>query len=144
MHRRWLLLTLCLALLGCNRADPLASPTAAKLKGLGNVYLDYAVARGVGPADAAQLDKHMQGLPPFVLEGNHLSAQPGFASLTSERDGEPFVICYGVAITQISGDSAPVIAHEKHGQDGQCLVVYANGKVACVEASTLAAELAKR
>ena len=101
---------------GCG-ADELDSPTAAKLRAVGNMYLDHAVGKGgAGPAD---------GL------------------FRSDRDGEPFVVLYGKKIAGVSGTDAPLVAHEKAGKAGRRLVAFANGKVELADESRLKELLAK-
>jgi hypothetical protein len=126
-----------LTLPGCG-SDELNSPTAVKLKAVASFYLDYAVAKnGKGPTQEEHLKRHVQGLPDFVVRMN--GADPtNLADLyVSGRDQEPFVIRYGVSISGMSGNSAPVVAHEKTGKNGKVLVAYANTKVDHVDEARL-------
>jgi hypothetical protein len=61
---------------------------------------------------------------------------------SSERDGEPFVVLPGVAITKISGESGVVVAHEKTGKNGKRLVVLSNAKVELADDARLQGLLA--
>src|SRR5262249_39109267 len=125
------------AISGCG-SNELESPTAAKLRGLATLYLDYAAARnGKGPANQPELKKHIRGQPDFVLQMNGVDPKALDAVFVSERDQEPFVILYGVSISGITGSSAPLIAHEKTGKNGKRLVVFANTKVEQVEEARL-------
>jgi hypothetical protein len=118
---------------GCG-ANELESRTAQRLRGLARVYLDYAVPKnGSGPDSEQTFRKHLRGLPDFVLQTNGIDTAEGDAVFTSERDGEPFVIRYGVKIGMISGTAAPAIAHEKTGKNGKRLVVLANARVELVD-----------
>jgi hypothetical protein len=120
---------LLLFLAGCGGADELNSPTAVKLKGLGVLYLDFAANRsGAGPADEKEFKRHIRGLPDHVLSGNGLNPKDMDGAFVSARDQQPFVVRYGTPVTEISGKSAPLIAHEKTGKDGKRLVGFANGK----------------
>jgi hypothetical protein len=132
------LVLLVLAVLpGCG-ADELASPTAARLKGLATVYLDYAVPKnGKGPANEQVLRKHMRSLPDFVLRTNGVDPEALDALFVSERDGEPFVVLYGISISGMSGTKAPLLAHEKTGKGGKRLIVFANTKVELVDDARL-------
>jgi hypothetical protein len=122
---------------GCG-SNELESPTAARLRGLGTLYLDYAVGKnGKGPAGEQEFKKHLRSVPGFVLEMNGVDPNALDAVFVSERDGEPFVILYGVSISGISGTSAPLIAHEKTGKNGKRLVVFANAKVEHVDEARL-------
>jgi hypothetical protein len=125
----WLLGLALVAAAGCG-ADELSSPTAARLRGLATIYLDYAVGKnGKGPAGEQDLKKHMRALPETVLSMNGVDPGALDAAFVSLRDQEPFVVRYGLSIRQISGTSAPLVAHEKTGKGGRRLVVFANAKV---------------
>src|SRR6478672_11820177 len=113
-----------ISLAGCSRSDPLKSPTAARLKGLATMYLDYAAAKGGGPPSEAEFKKHLHRGEKFVLQGNGVDPNAIDATFVSERDKEPFVVLYGVGISQISGTSAPVVAYEKTGVAGKRLVAF--------------------
>lgn len=134
---RGLILVLLCAAAGCGSND-LESSTAVRLRALATLYLDYAVPKnGKGPANEREFKKHLRGLPAFVLEMNGLDANTLDTAFVSERDGEPLVIHYGLSITQISGTSAPPLAHEKTGKNGKRLVAFANTKVELVDESRL-------
>jgi hypothetical protein len=123
---------------GCSGDDALNSPAAKKLKALGDVYLDYAVAKsGGGPADQAQLVKHMRSMPEFVLRDKGIDPKNLDDLFTSERDQEPFVVLYGTGVTEFSGDSKQVLAYEKTGKNGKRLLVFASTKVAHVDEAEL-------
>jgi hypothetical protein len=132
-----LVLAVLLAAPGCG-SDGLDSPTAARLKGLANFYLDCAAAQnGRGPANEQALKKHLRIQPDFVLTANGINPSAIDSLFVSERDGEPFVVVYGVQISRISGTSAPLVAHEKTGKNGKRLAVCANGKVESVDEARL-------
>jgi hypothetical protein len=133
----WLFLLALSALPGCG-ADELNSPTAVRLRGLANLYLDCAVPKnGKGPTSEQEFKKHVRSLPDFISKENGVDPKSIDASFVSERDQEPIVIRYGLTIKQISGTSAPLIAHEKTGKNGKRLVAFANGKVALVDEAQL-------
>jgi hypothetical protein len=123
----WCLL-LAFAACGCSD-DALTSPTALKMKGLANAYLDHFVGVGDAPADEQALKKHMRGLRASVQYDYKIDPNNIDASFISERDNEPLVVMYGQGIGKISGDSKHVIAHEKTGKNGKRLVVFASTKV---------------
>lgn len=125
------------SLAGCTGSDALKSPTAARLKGLATMYLDYAAAKGSGPPSEAEFKKHLQRVEKFVLEMNGVDPKAIDATFVSERDKEPFVVLYGVGIGQISGISAPVVAYEKTGVGGKRLVAFANTKLDHVDEAKL-------
>lgn len=133
-----LLLCLFLAALGCGGDDALSSPTALKMKGLANAYLDHVVgAGGNPPADEAALKKHMLGLRASVQYDYQVDPNNIDSSFVSQRDSEPLVVIYGQGIGKISGDSKQVIAHEKTGKNGKRLVVFVSTKVDVVDEAEL-------
>jgi hypothetical protein len=125
----WLLMP---PMAGCGDSD-LSSPSANRLRVLAAVYLDYAAAKGTGPENEKQLHKHVRNVPGFLFDAAGVSPDAEADAFVSERDGETFVIRYGVGISQAPGDDAPVIAHEKTGKDGTRFVAFANGDVNCVD-----------
>ncbi len=123
------LLPMLLLASGC-ADDALNSPTALKMKGLANAYLDQVVGQdGNPPANEAALRKHMLGLRESVQYDYQIDPKNLDSSFVSQRDNEPFVVLYGQGIARISGDSKQVLAHEKTGKSGKRLVVFASTKV---------------
>jgi hypothetical protein len=124
-------------LVGCGRDNALDSPTAHRMSGLANAYLDHVVGGNGSPNDEAALKKHMKGLHPSLLHDFKIDPNNLEASFKSDRDNEPLVVMYKNGIGKISGDSKKVIAHEKTGQNGKKLVVFASTKVDIVTDSDL-------
>jgi hypothetical protein len=123
---------------GCGGDDALNSPAAKKLRGLGDVYLDFAVAKnGGGPANEQQLKKHMRSMPDFVLQDKGIDPKNIDEVFSSERDQQPFVVLYGTSVTEFSGNSKQVLAHETSGKNGKRLVVFASTKVDHVDEAEL-------
>jgi hypothetical protein len=133
---RLLLLALgvaCLAASGCDSGSPADLTTAARLQSIANIYLDYAAARGVGPANERQLRKHAQNVASFKLATTDQDRTATNDELfRSDRDGEPFEIRYGIAVSQKEGTDAPPIAFERLGTNGTRFVAFANGQVVCI------------
>jgi len=125
-----------LSLSGCGD-DALKSPTAVKMSGLANAYLDHVVGANGPPADEKALKKHIQGLRPSVQYDYHIDANNIDGFFISERDKEPFVVTYGQGVGKISGTSKHVIAHEKTGKNGKRLVVFTSTKVDIVNEAEL-------
>ncbi len=125
----------CLA--GCGRDNALDSPTAHRMNGLANAYLDHVVGANGSPNDEVALKKHMKGLRGSVQYDYKIDPNNIDASFKSDRDNEPLVVIYGKGIGKISGESKKVIAHEKTGKNGKKLVVFASTKVAIVNDSEL-------
>jgi len=124
------------SLSGCSD-DALNSPTALRMSGLANAYLDHVVSANGPPADEAALKKHMKGLRESVQYDYHIDPSNIDASFKSERDNEPLVVIYGKGVGKISGDSKHVIAHEKTGKNGKRLVVFTSTKVDIVNEAEL-------
>ena len=123
------LLLVALLVSGC-ADDALKSPTAMKMKGLANAYLDHVVGNGGNPpADESALKNHMKGLRGSVQYDYQIDPSNLESSFVSQRDNQPLVVLYGQGIGRISGDSKQVIAHEKTGKNGKRLVVFASTKV---------------
>ena len=122
---------------GCGD-DALNSPTAQKMSGLANAYLDQFVSSGgKPPANEQALKKHMKGLRASVQYDYKIDPDNIDASFISERDNEPLVVLYGQPVTTISGNSKQVVAHEKTGKNGKRLVVFASTKVDLVDEAEL-------
>ena len=126
-----------LAIAGCG-SNELESPTAVKMKALGGFYLEYAVGQnGKGPPNEAALKKHIRSIPATVLTVSGIQPSEIDGLFNSDRDGEPLVVLYGTGISQISGKSAPLVAHEKTGKNGKRLAAFANGKVELADEARL-------
>jgi hypothetical protein len=124
------ILALCAA--GCGKSSELTGIAADRLRAVATVYLDFAAAKGTGPANERELLAHFR---------NVLFAAPavdaGAQVLQSDRDGESFVVRYGLPICVGRGKSSPMIARERAGRDGKVLAAFANGKVVCVAESDI-------
>ena len=140
MHCRRAIITVLglfvLSLAGCSD-DALRSPTAVKMSGLANAYLDHVVGANGSPPDQAAFKKHLKGLRASVQYDYHVDPANIDAFFISERDNEPFVVTYGQGVGKISGDSKHVIAHEKTGKNGKRLVVFTSTKVDIVNEAEL-------
>jgi hypothetical protein len=129
------MIALLVAAVGCNESAELSSPAARRLQILATVYLDYATAKGTGPANRQQLAAHLQNAPPFLLSAEGLSAKDNDTVFTSPRDGKPFLISYGQPFA--FSDDAPIIACEQVGKDGLRLAAFANGKIDLADESAV-------
>jgi hypothetical protein len=127
-----------MTLAGCGGPDPLTTPTAARLRGLSNMYLSYAVAKnGGGPANEETLKKYLRSVDAIQLEMSGIDPKAIDSVFVSERDQQPFVVLYGQSITRISGDSKQPLAYEKTGVGGKHLIAYASAKVDHVDEAKL-------
>jgi hypothetical protein len=127
-----------ITLAGCGGPDPLTSPTAARLRGLANMYLSYAVAKnGGGPANEEVLKKYLHSVDAIQLETSGIDPKAIDSVFISERDQQPFVVLYGQSFTRITGDSQQPLAYEKTGKNGRHLIAYINAKVDHVDDAKL-------
>lgn len=138
---RWafaLLAPALVAVAGCG-PDELESPAAKKLKGIANQYLDFAANTSDkrGPANEQAFKRRLSSHPDFVLNDQGFDPKNIDAAFVSDRDGEPFVILYGLTLGGINAKEAPLVAHEKKGRNGRFLVGLFNGKVRLVDEAGL-------
>jgi len=136
--RLWVITALIcfIALSGCSD-NALNSPTALKMKGLANAYLDHVVGANGSPPNEAAFKKHIKGLRGSVQYDYKVDPNNIDAFFISERDNEPLVVLYNEGVGKISGTSKKVIAHEKTGKNGKKLVVFASTKVDVVSDAEL-------
>jgi hypothetical protein len=135
--RSKLVLALLVAALGCTGGDAtppvdeaLSSPTAAQMRSLANMYLDYVTAtKGDIPPSEEDLKKHIRSQPGMTLSQYDIDRQNIDSLFASLRDHEPLNVVYGGRLTVLSGNSKQVVAHEKTGVNGKKLVVFASTKV---------------
>ena len=137
--RRWSGVFLALTLApGCRQTDPRDVVTSGRLRALAVAYADFLVARGRGPADQKQLLSHFSNLPPFAV--SDVASDLGKPTLViSARDGEPFVIRFGVVIADVGAASKTIVAFEKTGLEGNRFVVNLDGSVESLDTQTLQA-----
>src|SRR4051794_36962703 len=78
--------TVSLALAGCSGSDALKSPTAARLRGLSSMYLNYAAAKGSGPPSEQVFRQYLAGLDAIALQVNGINPKAIDEIFVSERD----------------------------------------------------------
>jgi len=130
-------MTLIALAAGCGSDSALNSPTAQRMSGLANAYLDHIVGANGPPANETAFKKHLRGLRASVQYDYKIDPNNIDASFVSDRDKEPLVVMYGTGPGKISGDSKKVIAYEKTGKNGKRLVVFASTKVDLVDEAEL-------
>jgi hypothetical protein len=121
-----------LVLVGCNHSNSADITTEQRLRALAAAYLDYAVANGRGPVDATELQQSLRSLAPFKVPEGIRGELEASSFLTSARNEQPFVICYGHSICLNPSETGPVIAYESTGDAVNCYVAFANGDVKLV------------
>ena len=127
LYRRLTLVLMpwCLIAGGCSSSTPLQvgsppDPTAEKLEKVIAAYGRYCVAEQRPPESAEELK------PTLAKLGNPDDL------LRSSRDGQPFVVCWGVdllALPSWAKSKTSVLAYEKQGVDGQRYVLTAQRRV---------------
>lgn len=115
---------LVITALGCGSSDDLDSPTAKRLRAVAALYLDYAVAKGAGPANRDELLAHVGQQPEFVLQSYGVELQDPAHLLQSERDGQALKINFGVSISGIGSQRGPILVYEATGKNGRRLVAF--------------------
>ncbi len=124
-RRLTLLLLWCLIAGGCSSSTPVQvgnppDPTAEKLRKIIVAYGRFCVAEQRPPESVEELKPMLAQL-----------GDPGDL-LRSSRDGQPFVVCWGVdllAPPSWAKSKTPVLAYEKQGVDGQRYILTTQRRV---------------
>ena len=108
--------TVLIGITGCSETVVSNKPldlTQAKLLKVNMAYSQYTRAKGKPPKGPTDIKSFLakMGDPDDLLK--------------SDRDGQPFVVCWGVALQQANQFpmSWPVFAYEKQGLDGERFVL---------------------
>lgn len=125
------------ALVGCSRMDEAALQTERRLRVISAAYLDFAAARGNGPANAAELRTHLANSAAAKFLSQELGGVDTATLFTSARDGAQFVLRFGVPIAISQGRAAPIM-YEARGRDETRFIAFADGRVECVSADEIA------
>ena len=124
-----LLMITCFA--GCRKFDSAAAiqkMNATKPQQLANLYAAYQLENGSrGPKNEAVFQAYIKKKNPVLLERIGVDPNEVVALFTSDRDGEPFKIRYGVNGNDRSPPK-PVI-FEESGVDGVRVVAFTKLKV---------------
>ena len=106
---RFLLMVAIVDLTGCGQGGGRErNPTEERLYKIGTAYLRSCHALGRGPSDFGEIKEHIEGDVPEDL-------------LVSPNDGKPFVILWGVDVTQLRFTRQNifyVLAYERTGVNG--------------------------
>jgi hypothetical protein len=128
---------LSISLTGCGGSDAnsmIADANDSNVKRLATMYSFYHMKNSFkGPKDEAALRGFIEDQDPKRLKLADIDATKMDELFTSERDGEPFVIRYGVD-TVIRGPSLPVV-FETTGVDGMRQIGFCNGSMQEVDSS---------
>lgn len=121
--RRFPLLLVLLSLggAGCSsssevRVDKPLDPTHERLVKICMAYVRFSAEEKTPPQNAKELK-------PFLAELGNADE-----ILRSPRDGQPFVVCWGVDMTRLPASwaqSTPVVVYERQGAGGQRYVITA-------------------
>jgi hypothetical protein len=77
--------------------------------------------RGNGPKNEQEFKQYLQGRREELAREEITDVD---ALLVSNRDGEPYVVVYGLVPTRSMTPSGRVVAYEKSGIDGKRMVAY--------------------
>lgn len=117
-------------LAGCRDklADQVAAMNTSNIRRVANIYEGFQnlVGGGKGPKNEAELTKFIKEYDPTKLKMMGIDSNDLPKLLTSERDGKPFKVRYGVGGGR--GAVAPVV-FELEGKDGKKQVAFTGGKI---------------
>jgi hypothetical protein len=116
-------------LVGCSDkvAQQLGEMNKSNIQRISNLYAGYQNTQGgKGPKDEADLTRFIKEYDPNKLKMMGIDPNDVPKLLTSERDGKPFKIRWGVGGGR--GSVAPVV-FEQEGKDGKKQVGFTGGKV---------------
>ncbi|MGD9632448.1 MAG: hypothetical protein AB7G28_03650 [Pirellulales bacterium] len=122
---------------GCGGMDEASRQTESRLRVISVAYLEFAAARGQGPANETELRNQLAESVAAKITRQKLGVEDAPSLLVSERDGATFIVRYGVPIETAQGARAAPIALEAKGREGTQFVAFADGKVECVDAQSL-------
>ena len=123
-------------LAGCSdqTANQVAAMNTSNIQRLSNVYAAYQNMKSSrGPKDEAELKAFIKEYDPNKLQMMKIDPRNLDGLFTSERDGKPFKVRYGVGGGRGSVD--PVV-FEQEGKDGKKQVGFTGGKVEEVDDAT--------
>ena len=136
---RWLVLLLgALAVVaGCTQNNParrIAAANDSNILRLSNLYQAYRLHKGnQGPKDEADIKNFLQqDLTPTRLERMGVDPNNIDGLFISDRDGQPFVVRYGVGGGLGATDA---VVFEQQGRDGKRQVGFTNGSVEEVDSA---------
>ena len=117
-----------LGLTGCSSAKPQPVPTEIALQKLSVLYGQYLSShRGKSPEDQAEFRKYIEGLSETDRQNRGISDISQI--FLSPRDGQAYVVRYGVKPGVPGPDGVPWVAHEKEGQGGKRFVAFVTGQI---------------
>lgn len=121
---------LLFAVLGCQHApeNDLGDAAPPNIGQIVNHYMQYAGNnRGVGPRNEQEFKRFLQRVSAGDADRSALGASR-LDVLISPRDGEPYIINYGL---QVRGKSADlkVVAYEARGHNGRRAVAFIHGEI---------------
>jgi hypothetical protein len=131
------LLGLCVALVGCSgdeTSKQISAMNTSNIQRLANMYAGHQNSKsGAGPKDEAAFKEFIKVWDPTKLSAMNIDPANLDKTFTSERDGKPFKIRYGVGGGRGSVDA---VVFETEGKDGKKQVGYTGGKVEEVDDAT--------
>jgi hypothetical protein len=123
-------------ILGCVQRDPadaIAAANDSNIRRVGNLYQAFRLRKGnQGPKDEAELKTFLKEMAPIRLERMQVDPNNLDALFISDRDGQPFVIRFGVSGGIGSTDA---VVFESQGSGGKRQVGFTDGSVEEVDNS---------
>ena len=113
---------------GSDVADKVGAMNDSNIKRVANLYMAHQFRKGMrGPADEAAFKNFIQNeMAPRKLEMMQVDRNKVDELFTSERDGQPFQLRYGIS----GGPSAKLaVVFEQQGDGGKRLVAFTDGTV---------------
>lgn len=137
-RRRWTILALvALSSAGCSSQPPPPPKVEIDLRQVAVLYGRFVGKhRGDSPKDEAEFRKFIEDSELAELKARGIDSVD--SSLTSPRDGKPYIVMYGVKMHAPDAQGGPVIAHEQEGQGGKRKAAFMTGRVADVDEAEFA------
>lgn len=124
------LLGLVVAVVGCSSDETskqIAAMNQSNIQRVANMYAGHQNTKsGAGPKDEAAFKEFIKAWDPAKLGPMGIDPNNVDKTFTSERDGKPFKLRYGIGGGRGSDD---VVVFETEGKDGKKQVASTNGRV---------------
>lgn len=119
---------------GCSSTKSQPAPVENSLQTLSVLYGQYLGAhRGKSPDNETEFRKYIESLSDTDRQNRGISDISQI--FLSPRDGQAYVVQYGVKMGPPGPDGAPWVAHEKDGQGGKRFVAFVTGQIEEVDES---------
>ncbi len=118
----------CVGFIGCGGGSPPQPPVESSLQKLAVIYGQYLGShRGQAPVNEQELREFLETMSESERQKQGITDISKF--FQSPRDGQPYVVRYGVQLGAPGPDGAPWVAHEKTGQAGKRFIAFSTGQM---------------